>query len=226
MDDIYGGDTEIDEPSNDDSSGNASIPTTNPKGKFRTRSHGLPKKKKRVRFFTCGVCGTRKTSTHDLNRHFKLRHEPLICKKCDKAFTTLSGLARHKYTHEPPRFPCDDCEKKFFFSYELKQHRVTHLKVRAHFCNYGNCKKGFMNNADLLKHVRTDTAKRMNCKKCEYSTTNPRLMQSHQKRHSNKDQFQCAKCLETFRYRNQLRRHLGDDKKCRGTPKRSDLLGF
>ena len=59
MDDIYGGDTEIDEPAKDDSSG-TSIPSNNLKDKFHTRSHGLSKKKKRVRFFTCGVCGTRK----------------------------------------------------------------------------------------------------------------------------------------------------------------------
>ena len=223
--DIYGGDTEIDEPTQDDSSG-TNTPPNKLKGKFHTRSHGLRRKKKRMRFFTCGVCGTRKTSTHDLNRHFKLKHEPLICKECDKAFTTPSGLARHKYTHEPPRFPCDDCDKKFFFSYELKQHRITHLKVRAHFCNYGNCTRGFMNNADLLKHVRTHTTKKMNCKKCEYSTTNPRLMTSHQKKHSNRDQFQCSQCLETFRYRNQLRRHLGDVKKCHSVPKRSDSPVF
>ena len=224
-DDIYGGDTEIDEPTQDDLSGTRS-PPNKLKGKFHTRSHGLRRKKKRTRFFTCSVCGTRKTSTHDLNRHYKLKHEPLICKECDRAFTTPSGFARHKYTHEPPRFPCDDCDKKFFFSYELKQHRITHLKVRAHFCNYGNCTRGFMNNADLLKHVRTHTTKRMNCKKCEYSTTNPRLMKSHQKKHSNIDQFQCSQCLETFRYRNQLRRHLGDDKKCYSVTKRSDSPVF
>ena len=225
MNDIYGGETEIDESAIDDTS-STRTPPNNLKGKFYTKSHGLPRKKKRVRYFTCGVCGTRKASTQDLNRHFKLKHEPLSCKTCDKAFTTPSGLAHHKYTHEPPRFPCDDCDKKFFFGYELKQHRVTHLKIRAHFCNYGNCTKGFMNNADLLKHVRTHTAKKKRCKKCEYSTTNPRLMQSHLKKHSTRDQFQCKHCLETFRYRNQLRRHLGDDKKCLNIPKRSNSPVF
>ena len=81
-------------------------------------------------------------------------------------FSTLSGLARHWYTHEEPRYSCDDCLEKFFFGYELKQHRVTHLKVQAHFCNHGTCKRGFMNNADLMKHVRTHTAE------IQYNTAN------------------------------------------------------
>ena len=49
-DDIYGGDTEIDEPTQDDSSG-TSTPPNNLKGKFHTRSHGLRRKKKEGEVF-------------------------------------------------------------------------------------------------------------------------------------------------------------------------------
>ena len=46
-DDIYGGETEVDEPLKSDPPSDASVPVDSPvnrKGKFRTRSHGLPKK--------------------------------------------------------------------------------------------------------------------------------------------------------------------------------------
>ena len=231
-DDIYSGETEIDEAAPDvaedhDTQEQPKVePSKQPKGSFYTESHGLPKKRKPEQFFRCSECGTHKSTTKRLNAHFKGRHPPIQCDKCNMCFNTPSGLARHRYTHEEPRYSCNDCQEKFFFSYKLKQHRVTHLKVWAHFCNHGNCKQGFMNNTDLLKHVRMHTAEIQYCKHCDYSTRNPHLMTSHVKHHTELLQFQCDNCQERFRYRNQLRRHKTDPKKCPGPQKRSDSPEF
>ena len=138
-DDTYGGETEIDEAVVDVAVDDTEQeqpkvePGQQPKGSFWTESHGLPKKRKPEHFFKCSVCGTHKSTTKRFNVHFKRRHLPIPCDKCNMRFNTPSGLARHCYTHEEPRYSCDDCPEKFFFSYELKQHRVTHLKGTCTF---------------------------------------------------------------------------------------------
>ena len=83
-----------------------------------------------------------------------------------------------------------------------------------------------MNNADLMKHVRTHTTEVQYCEHCEYSTRNPHLMTSHVKHHSDALQFQCDLCQEKFCYRNQLRRHKTEIKKCPRPQNRSDSPEF
>ena len=99
-----------------------------PKGVFNTTKHGLVKHKT-VRYFKCPICGIHKTMVLKLNDHFKRRHPPLKCDKCDSSFHTLSSLARQSYTHLEPRFKCKDCDKQCYFEGELKQHYTVHLKT-------------------------------------------------------------------------------------------------
>ena len=101
------------------------------------------------------------------------------CDKCDAVFHMTSNLSRHQYHHEKPRYHCTDCRKPFFFTDELKQHCTSHLKVKIHACNHGCCNHRFMNKPDLLKHVQTHTNKLINCPKCDYETTDPRLYKNH-----------------------------------------------
>ena len=154
-------------------------------GSFKTTDHSL-KKHKEEHYFRCPVCGIHKGTTSHLNDHFKCCHPPISCENCKQTFSTPSGLARRKYTHEEPRYPCNDCNKKFYFEGELKQEHTVHLKVKMHACNYGNCDKWYMNKPDLLKHVRTHTAAKLCCDKCDYSMTNKRLLQSHELLHENR----------------------------------------
>ncbi|MCG8620578.1 MAG: hypothetical protein MJE68_01085, partial [Proteobacteria bacterium] len=161
-----------------------------PKGQFKTKEHGL-KKHKEVRYFRCPKCGIHKTTVMKLNDHYKRRHPLLKCDKCTMSFCTPSGLSRHMYVHSTPRYPCLDCHKIFHFSSELKTHRVVHLKIKAHFCNRGNCGKSFMNNPDLLKHVREHDAKPVSCSECDYTTKNKRLLKSHALSHTDEKPYSC-----------------------------------
>ena len=71
-------------------------------GSFKTTDHNL-KKHKEEHYFRCPVCGIHKGTTSHLNDHFKCRHPPISCENSKQTFSTLSGLAHHKYTHEEPR---------------------------------------------------------------------------------------------------------------------------
>ena len=193
-----------------------SLPATDPaklKGTFNTTSHVLVKHKP-VHYFKCPICGMHKSTILKLNAHFKRRHPPMLCEKCEAVFHTPSSLARHWYTHEQPRHKCDDCGKPFFLPGELKQHRTKHLKTCMHVCDHGNCRHSFKNNPDLLKHVRMHTNKPRNCPQCDYTTTDPRLYQNHQALHTDELPFKCTVCKKQFKHRNQLRSHKMYPKLC------------
>ena len=175
-----------------------------PKGSFAIENHGL-KKYKPERWFKCPVCGIHKGTTHRLNDHYKRRHKPLQCDDCEMVFNTPSGLSHQKYTHAEKGKRCMDCGKSFHFENELAQHHITHRKVHGFKCNYGNCECRFINNPDLLKHIRTHKASLMHCEHCKYSTKDKCLLSNHLKMHSDDLLFKCDVCGSKFRHQNQLR---------------------
>ena len=125
------------------------------------------KKHKPVREFKCPCCKENPETIAELNNHFKATHPPLVCKTCKANFNTPSGLMRHCYIHKPPRFNCEQCEEKFYFSSELARHKLTHRTIPGYFCHHKNCGKSYINKPDLLKHVRTHTKKLMHCDQCD-----------------------------------------------------------
>ena len=152
--------------------------TVKPKGVCKTTKHGI-KKHKEERYFKCPKCGIHKNSTSKLNDHYKGRHNPLKCSQCSMSFSTPSGLNRHKYMHTTPRHFCPQCGKGYHFFGQLNQHSLTHRIIPTHECNFGNCRKSYLSNSDLLKHIRTHKAKEQKCSKCDYCTKDEKLLQSH-----------------------------------------------
>ena len=174
-----------------------------PKGVFKTTKHGIVKHKNTC-YFLCPVCGIHKSTTSKLNVHYRNRHKPLTCTKCSMVFNIPSALARHRYTHQKPRHFCTQCGKGYYFLGELSQHSLIHRKICTHFCNFGNCTKSYLSNADLLKHVRTHTPKEMQCTKCDYKSKDKKLLLSHMKVHEDTLRYQCKNCGQSFWHRNQI----------------------
>ena len=113
---------------NEDSTNTGS---TFPKGAFTTTGHGF-KIIKKIHYFKCPECGIHKKITMGLNEHYKRRHKPIPCGKCDMIFHTPSGYDRHKYMHLDPRYKCDQCDKNFHFLGELCQHSTVHSKNKTY----------------------------------------------------------------------------------------------
>ena len=164
-----------------------------PKDVFKTTKHRIVKHKS-TWYFLCLVCGIHKKTTSKLNVHYRNRHKPLKCDKCSMVFNTPSALARHCYTHQKPRHFCTQCGKGYYFLGELSQHSLTYQKIRTHFCNYGSCKKSYLSNTHLFKHVRTHKAKEVQCSKCEYQSKDKKLLQSHMRVHEDTLRYWCKNC--------------------------------
>ena len=106
-----------------------------PPGRLSVTHHGLRKPKKDCRF-KCKECDFIATSCKEANDHHKDKHDKCYCNICGKACNTPSTLARHVYSHrEELPFPCGDCELKFAFEGQLKQHRFKHCTLSAFPCS-------------------------------------------------------------------------------------------
>ena len=63
-----------------------SPPTSPAKGNLVIVKHGIWRKKSTGRTYKCARCNKRKSSTQELNKHYRLKHKPLICGICNKLF--------------------------------------------------------------------------------------------------------------------------------------------
>ena len=64
-----------------------SSPLTSPaKGNLVIIKHGIRRKKSMGRTYKCARCNKRKSSTWELNKHYRLKHKPLMCGICNKLF--------------------------------------------------------------------------------------------------------------------------------------------
>uniref|UniRef100_A0A1Q3F8D8 Putative c2h2-type zn-finger protein n=1 Tax=Culex tarsalis TaxID=7177 RepID=A0A1Q3F8D8_CULTA len=57
--------------------------------------------------------------------------EPSTCGVCGATFPFSRSLRSHMKLHEPPRFECQICNKKFFHRKNLQIHWITHFRDKA-----------------------------------------------------------------------------------------------
>ena len=64
-----------------------SSPLTSPaKGSLVIIKHGIQSKKSTGHTYKCARCNKCKSSTQELNKHYRLKHKPLMCGICNKLF--------------------------------------------------------------------------------------------------------------------------------------------
>ena len=132
-----------------------SSPLTSPaKGSLVIIKHGIRRKKSMRHTYKCARCNKRKSSTQELNKHYRLKHKPLMCCICNKLFDLPGTLKKYMYRHLDKPFKCDKCSESFHFESELSNHKVVHRTFRTHFCMAQNCGHSFMRKSDLSIHIQ------------------------------------------------------------------------
>ena len=154
-----------------------------------------------VRRFACKLCDTVASSWKQINEHHKASHNKCYCKICGKACNTPSTLEQHSYMP----FPCANCDARFAFASQLKQHRFKHCKVAAFMCS--KCTKCYMHEGELVKHIKTQENITYKCDKCNYTMQGPKNLRQHQRLHSDELPYMCPQCYKQFHFWMQKKRH-------------------
>ena len=181
-----------------------------PKAYFKTTRYELVKYK-RSRVFKCLVCEQTEKTQRLINEHYRENHGKLVCDKCQKICNTVSSLRKHEYSHTDIalKYPCDDCNRAFPFSSQLKSHRKKHLTGLEFHCI--KCPKSFKNKGELTKHQSVHSGKTWSCKKCNYTCVDPRNLRAHMHSHGDSNRYKCLKCAKGFKYYEQMKRHRTKD---------------
>ncbi|KAK4002739.1 hypothetical protein OUZ56_004543 [Daphnia magna] len=74
------------------------------------------------------------------------------CDQCDKSFSKLSSLTRHKYEHSGQRpYQCDMCPKAFKHKHHLTEHKRLHSGEKPFQCQ--KCLKRFSHSGSYSQHM-------------------------------------------------------------------------
>uniref|UniRef100_A0A4W3HD13 Zinc finger protein SNAI2 n=1 Tax=Callorhinchus milii TaxID=7868 RepID=A0A4W3HD13_CALMI len=134
--------------------------------------------------------------------------EKFQCNLCNKAYSTFSGLAKHKQLHCDSQtrksFSCKYCEKEYVSLGALKMHIRTHTLP----CVCKICGKAFSRPWLLQGHIRTHTGEKpFSCPHCSRAFADRSNLRAHLQTHSDVKKYQCKNCAKTFSRMSLLHKH-------------------
>lgn len=175
--------------------------------------------------FPCQICGKSFSSNgnrklHEKNIHVRQRklHKCSICKK---TYSHKHGLKHHQKLHQMPAdqlpFECIFCKRRYLNIAAFTWHIFWHIQERPYFCNV--CSNEYPTSSLLKDHLDDHKAARGNayhCKSCSKTFVRKScLLRHHQRLHSERKQYSCELCNESFLTQNKLfshmRNHLGEE---------------
>ncbi|XP_023330424.1 zinc finger protein 429 [Eurytemora carolleeae] len=139
--------------------------------------------------FLCDVegCGRRFKRHVTLRQHIDSVHNKLYstvyCNFCTAQFKSRSGLRLHiAAVHAigeagSRKYKCDECDKMFKCSADLKVHTVSHTKEKAYSCDM--CGQKFARNNSLTEHMNIHSRK-FPCAYCEKCFGRERYLKGHE----------------------------------------------
>ena len=171
--------------------------------------HSIAKRpsKKKSRKCQCEMCGETFPSSMPFITHYHVTHPLLHCPGCNKTYNNPLSLQKHSYTHTGEMKQCPDCDKHFLFESQLNDHRKPHLMIKQYMCNHPKCGRDFTHKYNLAKHERTHSSKKWCCADCDYTTKDESNYKQHRCVHTGEKPYSCLKCLATFRFFMQKKRH-------------------
>ncbi|XP_036596167.1 zinc finger protein 711 isoform X4 [Trichosurus vulpecula] len=161
----------------------------------------------------CPHCDHKSTNSSDLKRHIISVHTkdfPHKCEVCEKGFHRPSELKKHGESHKGQKVhQCRHCEFKTPDPFVLSGHILSvHTRDLSLKCK--KCKKGFRQQAELKKHMKTHSGRKIyQCQYCNYSTTDASGFKRHVISIHTKDYpHRCDYCRKGFRRPSEKNQHI------------------
>ena len=110
---------------------------------FVTKNYILKRKHQTACKFKCRVCKAELSTVSKYNQHYLDNHPPTPCPYCDKLFSSLMTMAKHRYKHSEIMFECDTCGIGFSFKSDYESHQHTHNIYQGYVCFKPKCGQRF-----------------------------------------------------------------------------------
>lgn len=171
--------------------------------KKHLREHGHKK------ILTCHFCFKTFQIKTSYMRHLKNHNKTYSCSQCKKKFRDLTRLKLHIQRKHLLAVPhkCDICHKKFKQLCLLKDHKLTHKKVKKIKCNI--CLAEFRTKANFDMHKKIHEGhKPFCCEKCNEQFNHNSRYLAHLRGCRGGKPFKCELCNKNFGQKSTLNRHL------------------
>ena len=171
-------------------------------------------------------CGSEYTHRQSLMAHIKNVHqrslkdnvgrENLLCPElgCQSDYTLRQSLMAHikivhlKSLQENEEQQCNVCEEVLESTDELDAHvKSLHPKVPRLNCPYPECSDDFVKMAILLKHLKIDHVRLIECKVCGIFYKDVHNLKKHNSRKHSSQKFKCDQCEYRTSVMCNLRQH-------------------
>ncbi|KAM8964967.1 zinc finger protein 711 isoform 1-T1 [Sarcophilus harrisii] len=161
----------------------------------------------------CPHCDHKSTNSSDLKRHIISVHTkdfPHKCEVCEKGFHRPSELKKHGESHKSKKVhQCRHCDFKTCDPFVLSGH-ILSVHTRDPPLKCKKCKRGFRQQAELKKHMKTHSGRKIyQCQYCEYNTTDASGFKRHVISIHTKDYpHRCDYCKKGFRRPSEKNQHI------------------
>ena len=115
------------------------------------------------------------------------------CEVCQFSTRSAGSFRQHRYTHEDPKFFCDQCEYATTRRYHLKRHlQAVHEGVK-HPCD--QCSFQASDSSVLVQHRKSlHEYVRYRCGECEFTAKSPAHVRKHRKCEHEGLRYSCSVC--------------------------------
>ncbi|XP_041664498.1 oocyte zinc finger protein XlCOF20-like isoform X2 [Cheilinus undulatus] len=173
----------------------------------------LQNNEKRVKPFSCSVCGKRYPQKRSLANHMRLHSEGkyFSCSICKKTFPWRRDVLTHMRIHtgEKP-FSCSLCGSRFSQSSHLTLHLRVHTGEKPFTCSV--CNTSFSVRKSLVDHMTTHTGEKpYKCLVCGKRFAQNGALRRHSAVHTGEKPFHCSVCDKRFTRLEHVKNH-----KCAG----------
>ncbi|CAL8080183.1 unnamed protein product [Orchesella dallaii] len=141
--------------------------------------------------------------------HMKTHSEKVFpCNNCSYCCLTRDKLIEHLRKHCSSVINCDVCAVPIKTRQKLLEHlHQEHCVIEKVQCNFGNCKKSFLDPYNLWVHKNIHN-KQFPCPLCEKTFTGDAQRKIHLRYHNGERPFACDQCSERFPSKSNLERHM------------------